>query len=253
MRVHILPASAAGTPGHPLTGFVIDGVLAVDAGPLGSVGTPDEQAKIADVLLTHAHIDHVAGLPIFLDNVYGMRAGCPAVHASRETLDALQSDIFNGRLMPDFIGMSARMPPFVSVHRVAPNRPFVVGRYTVTPIPLRHTIPTVGYLIDDKTDAVAILTDTGPIPEVLAAVAKWPRLRAVYLECSFPTAMAELAGVTQHLTVGQFLTGATLLPPAVRVYAVHVKPRYWDEVTAEVAAGGLANVSVGAGGRVVEV
>jgi 3',5'-cyclic-nucleotide phosphodiesterase len=253
MRVHILPASAAGTPGHPLTAFVIDGVMAIDAGPLGSVGTVAEQAKVDHVLLTHAHIDHVAGLPVFVDNVYRMGANCPAVHALPATLDALQSDIFNGRLMPDFIGMSGRMPAFLTVHPVTADRPFAVGGYTVTPIPLRHTIPTVGYLVDDKADAVAILTDTGPVPEVLTAVAKWPRLRAVFLECSFPTAMGELAGITQHLTSGQFLAGARLLPPAVRVFAVHVKPRYWAEVTAEVAAGGLANVSVGEAGRVVEV
>jgi ribonuclease BN (tRNA processing enzyme) len=253
MRVHILPGSSAGTPGHPLTGFVIDGRLAVDAGPLGSVGTAEEQARIANVLITHAHIDHVAGLPVFLDNVYRMGESCPAVYALPDTLGAIQTDIFNGRLMPDFIGMSRRMEPFVSVHPVEENRPFAVGRYTVTPIPLRHTIPTVGYLIDDKTDAVAVLTDTGPIPEVLGAVAKWPRLRAVFLECSFPNALEELARVTQHQTVSQFIAGAGLFPPAVRVFAVHVKPRYWAEVTAELAAAGLPNVTVGGGGRVVEV
>jgi 3',5'-cyclic-nucleotide phosphodiesterase len=253
MRVFILPGSSAGTPGHPLTGFVLDGRLAVDAGPLGGVGTADEQAQISAVLLTHAHIDHVAGLPVFLDNVYRMGTSCPAVYGLPDTLDAIQSDIFNGRLMPDFIGMSRRMVPFVSVHPVTPNMPFAVGRYTVTPIPLRHTIPTVGYLIDDKTDAVAVLTDTGPIPEVLTAVAKWPRLRAVFLECSFPDGLSELAGVTQHQTVSQFVAGAELFPPGVRVFAVHVKPRYWAEVTAELAAAGLPNVEIGAGGRVVEV
>lgn len=253
MRVHILPASAAGTPGHPLTGFVIDGRLAVDAGPLGSVGTADEQAQITDVLLTHAHIDHIAGLPIFLDNVYRLAPACPAVHALPATLDALQSDIFNGRLMPDFIDMSRRMEPFVSVCPVVPDRPFAVGRYTVTPIPLRHTIPTVGYLIDDKTAAVAVLTDTGPVPEVLAALAHWPRLRAVFLECSFPDHMTELAGVTQHHTVGQFAEAVKQLPPTVRAFAVHVKPRYWNEAIAELSAFGLPNVTVGVGGLVVEV
>lgn len=253
MRVHILPGSAAGTPGHPLTGFVIDGRLAVDAGPLGGVGTPDEQAKVTDVLLTHAHIDHIAGLPVFLDNVYRLADRCPAVHALPDTLAAVQSDIFNGRLMPDFIDMSRHMEPFVTVHPVAPDRPFAVAGYTVTAIPLTHTIPTVGYLIDNKTSAVAVLTDTGPIPDVMAKLANWPRLRAVFLECSFPNAMADLASVTAHLTTGQFVAAAKQLPSGVRVFAVHVKPRYWDEVTAELAACELANVTVGTGGMVVEV
>lgn len=252
MRVHILPAADAGAPGHPLTGFVVDGTLAVDAGPLGSLPL-DQQAAVSHVLLTHAHIDHIAGLPVFLDNVYQTGLGCPAVFALPHTLDALQSDVFNGRLMPDFIGMSKTMPPFVVVHPVVPDRPFAVGKYTVTPIPLRHTIPTVGYLIDDKTSAVAILTDTGPVPEVLTALANWPRLRAVFLECSFPNALTDLAGVTCHQTTGQFLAGVKLLPPGVPVYAVHVKPRYWTEVTGELAADRLPNVTVGTAGLTVTV
>ena len=169
MRVHVLPASAPGLPGHPLTGFVIDGRLAVDAGPLGSIPL-GEQAAISHVLLTHAHIDHVAGLPIFLDNVYQLGADCPQVYGLPDTLDTLQSDLFNGRLMPDFIGMSRHMPPFVAVHPVTPDRPFAVGRYTVTPIPLRHTLPTVGYLIDDRAAAVALAQSCAGIIQTVVAM-----------------------------------------------------------------------------------
>lgn len=253
MRVHVLPCSPAGTPGHPLTGFVIDGRLAVDAGPLGSVGTVDEQGAVRDVLLTHAHIDHVAGLPVFLDNVYRISDRCPAIYGLPDTLAAVQSDVFNDRLMPDFVGMSKRMEPFLTLHAITPDRPFAVGPYTVTPIPLKHTIPTVGYLIDDKTSAVAVLTDTGPVPEVVAAVARWPRLRAVFLECSYPNRLGELADVTCHQTTGQFCAAARLIPPAVPVYAVHLKPRFYAEVTAELAACGLPHATVGEGGTVVEV
>ncbi len=252
MRVQVLSASAAGLPGHPLSGFVIDGRLAIDAGPLGSIPL-GEQTAISHVLLTHAHIDHVAGLPIFLDNVYQIGDQCPQVFGLPHTLDTLQSDLFNGRLMPDFIGMSRQMPPFVAVHPVVPDRPFAVGGYTVTPIPLRHTIPTVGYLIDDKSSAVAVLVDTAPVPDVLTALANWPRLRAVFLECSFPNRMAELADVSDHHTTAQFLAAVKRLPPGVRVYAVHIKPRYWAEVAAELVAGGLANVAVGEPGMTVEV
>ena len=251
MRVFTSP-SADGLPGHPLTGFVIDGRLAVDAGPLGTLPL-DRQAAVEHVLLTHAHIDHVAGLPIFLDNVYQDDDRSPQVYGLPETLAALQSDLFNGRLMPDFIGMSKQMPPFVVITPVVPDRPFAVGGYTVTPIPLRHTIPTVGYLIDDKTSAVAILTDTAPVPDVLTALANWPRLKAVFLECSFPNVMADLAEISRHHTTAQFLDAVKRLPPGVRVYAVHVKPRYWAEVTGELKAGGLANVAVAEPGTTVEV
>ena len=81
MRVHILPTTVYETPGHGLTGFVVDGVLALDAGQLGQSGTCEEQSRIENVLLTHSHIDHVAGLPMFLDNVYGLADKPPTICA----------------------------------------------------------------------------------------------------------------------------------------------------------------------------
>ena len=250
MRVHVLPA-AAGSPGHPLTGLVIDRRLAVDAGPL-ACGPVAEQADIADVLLTHSHIDHVAGLPLFLDNVYGLRPAPPAVYALPETLAALTGDVFNNRLWPDFVGMGERMPPFVTLHPLTPDRPRAVGAYTVTPIPMNHGIPTAGYLIDDRTAAVAVLTDTAPLPDTFAAVARWPRLRAVFLECSFPDRMAELARVSFHLTAGQFAAAARLFPKGVRVFAIHVKPAFADEVKADLRGHGLPADAVADGGKVWE-
>lgn len=251
MRVQILPAGPC--PGHALTGLLIDGVLAVDAGPLGVFGPVDEQARVADVLLTHSHIDHVAGLPVFLDNVYRACPACPTVHALPETLHALQSDLFNDRLMPDFIGMSRTMPPFVKVNEVHPDHPFAVGRYAVTPLAVQHTVPTVGYLIDDREAAVAVVTDTLPVPDVFEPLARWPRLRAVFLECSFPRRLADLAMLTHHHATDDFLAAARRFPADVPVYAIHIKPRFWDEVTAELRAVGLPNMRVGEPGMAAEV
>jgi phosphoribosyl 1,2-cyclic phosphodiesterase len=250
MRIQIL--SAGPTPGHPLTGFLIDGVLAIDAGPLGHTLTVDEQAAVTDVLLTHSHIDHVAGLPVFLDTVYRTRPDCPVVHALPHTLSTLRADLFNGRLMPDFIDMSRVLPPFLKVREVVSDRPFTLGRYTVTPMPLTHSVPTVGYVVDDGEIAVAVLTDTAPAPQVFARVAETPRLLAVFLECSFPRRMADLAKVTTHLTTEQFLDAAGRFPEHVRKYAVHIKPRFWDEVTAELESSPVPNVRIGTPGMNVQ-
>ena len=250
MRVHVLRSGP--TPGHPLTGFVIDGTLAVDAGPLGHALSVDEQANISDVLITHSHIDHVAGLPVFLDNVYRLRPTCPTIRANTATLESLQTDLFNGRLMPDFIALSRTMPPFLCTEEV-PAGQFRVERYTVLPLELDHTVPTTGYLIDDGETAVAFLTDTAPVPEVFAQLARRPRLMAVFLECSYPRRLTELAAVTKHLTTEQFADAARAFPPGVTVYATHVKPRYWDDIVAELQASGVANVRVGEPGEVYEV
>ena len=249
MRVQVLPCGGA-TPGHPLTGFLIDGVLAVDAGPLGTFGTVAEQAAVRDVLLTHSHVDHVAGLPVFLDIVYRLAAAPPAIHATRDTLDSLRRDVFNDRLMPDFLTLSETLPPFLTCREVEPHLPFAVGRYTVTAIPVEHTVPAVAYLIDDRAAAVAVVTDTAPVPGVIGPLARWPRLKAVFLECSYPRRLTDLAALTKHLTTDQFAEAARAFPEGVRVLATHVKPRHCDEVTAELAELGFA---VADAGMVLEV
>jgi ribonuclease BN (tRNA processing enzyme) len=227
-------------------------VLAVDAGPLGHALSVEDQSAITDVLLTHAHIDHIAGLPVFLDNVYQAGTKCPTIHAQPDTLHTLQTDLFNGRLMPDFIGMSRTLPPFLHLLEVGLGQ-FRVGRYSIVALPLDHTVPTVGYLIDDGSTAVAILTDTASVPEVIAPLARWPRLRAVFLECSFPRRMAHLAAITKHLTTEQFCEAMSRFPPEVGVYAVHIKPRYWYEVLTELQNEESATVRIGEPGSVVLV
>ena len=233
MRVRVLGAAPGG--GFPLTSVRIDDTLAVDAGALGHAAPPADLARVRHVLLTHPHIDHIAGLPVFLDTVYGLAPKPPAVWATAPTLAALQAHIFNGVLMPDFIGMAARMPPFLTLRELVPDKPAKVGGYRVTPLPLDHAVPTVGYVIDDGTAAVAVITDTAPVPAVFARLARWKRLRLVLLEASFPDSEGPLAKVSKHLTAGQHRELAASLPAGVRVRAMHVKPRWAAEIGAQVA------------------
>ena len=250
MRVQVVGAGVG--PGFALSTFVLDGVLAVDAGALGWFAPPDRQAAVRDVLLTHSHLDHFAGLASFVENVYGT-AEPPTVHATAPTLRALGDHVFNDVIVPDFVRLSAPSAEFLRLTEFAPGRAFEVGRYRVTAFDVDHTVPTVGLVIDDGSAAVAVVTDTAPVPAVLAERARTPRLRAVFLEASFPSGMERLAEVTKHHTAGQFVAAARELPAAVRVFAVHVKPRYVEAITAEVRAAELPNVTVAEPGQVVEV
>src|SRR6516225_762835 len=90
-----------------LTSFLIDDALAIDAGSLGFFRTPREQARIKHVLLSHSHMDHIASLPLFLENAYG-GPGVVTVHGSEWVLSCLQSDLFNDRVWPNFIRPSRK-------------------------------------------------------------------------------------------------------------------------------------------------
>ncbi len=236
MRVDIV-SGRDGLPGHALSTFIIDGVLSVDAGGLGWAAPPAELAYVTDILLTHAHLDHTAGLPVFVDTVYGLTSDPPTVYALPETLADLRAHMFNGRLMPDFVALSQRLPPFLTLCPVPVGRAFPVGRYAVTAWPVDHPVPTVAYLVDDGSTAVAFVTDTLPVPEVVAAIGRHPRLETLYLEATFPDAQADLALVSGHLTVSQYLALADLVPRTVRVRPIHIKPKFAAAVTAELRRG----------------
>jgi len=241
MRVHV--CRAADCPGHPTTTLVIDGELALDAGGLGWFAPPATQAHVRFVLLTHAHMDHVAGLPVFIDNVYQLTAEPPTVLGSAETLAALRSHVFNDTLMPDFVELGRRMAPFFRTQVLTAGVTVTLGRYTATPHAVDHTVPTLAYTIDDGDAVIAVVTDTAPVPDFVEQLVATPRLKGVYLEASFPTRMADLAALTKHHSAADFLTAAARLAVVgVPVTPIHVKPRYAAEVLAELHAAGRGNV-----------
>jgi ribonuclease BN (tRNA processing enzyme) len=244
MRVRVVGAAAAGGSGFALSTFVLDDVLAVDAGALGWFAEPADQARIRDILLTHAHIDHIAGLAGYIENVYQTGPEPPCIHAPQPVLDSLQAHLFNDQLMPDFIALSRTLPPFFRFCPLAPGQPYAIRHYKISTWTVDHPVPTVAYLVDDGSTAAAFITDTAPVPAVVRQIAVHPRLRAVFLEASFPDELADLAVTTKHLTASQFIESARLFPSSVPVHAIHVKPRYAEAVRRQILSAGLANARV---------
>ncbi len=70
MRVELLPSSVPASEAQFLVSFLIDDTVAIDAGSLGLLADLDRQRGVRHVFLTHEHVDHIASLPIFLENVY---------------------------------------------------------------------------------------------------------------------------------------------------------------------------------------
>ena len=109
MDVLLVPSSLNGSGGDRnqyLSSYLINDVLVVDAGCIGWYQTPREQERIQHVLISHSHIDHLAALPIFLENAFTNRPECVTVHGNEAVLECLVRDIFNERVWPDFIGLS---------------------------------------------------------------------------------------------------------------------------------------------------
>jgi ribonuclease BN (tRNA processing enzyme) len=249
VRVTLVPSSIAAAggeePGQYLITYLINDTLAVDAGSLGFYGTPQQQARVRHVLISHTHIDHTASLPIFVENAFEAKAECVTIHASAVVLESLQRDLFNDRTWPDFVALSSGPTPLLKLERLEPFRPVVLEGIRIMPVPVDHVVPTLGFVIADDSSTVVIASDTGPTDDLWRVANASPDLAAVYLEASFPDCMSGLAASAMHLTPSLFGREVRKLTRPVPVVAVHLKARYRAAITAELHALGLPNIEIG--------
>jgi glyoxylase-like metal-dependent hydrolase (beta-lactamase superfamily II) len=74
VRVQLLPSTfdAQGVANleQRLTCFLIDDRVAVDAGSIAIASNNEQRIKVRDIIVTHPHMDHIASLPIYIDDLY---------------------------------------------------------------------------------------------------------------------------------------------------------------------------------------
>src|SRR6266568_5219677 len=63
MVIRVLGSAGAELPDFNPPAFLVDDILLLDAGTIGAVLSAAEQERIRHVFLTHAHLDHVRGIP----------------------------------------------------------------------------------------------------------------------------------------------------------------------------------------------
>lgn len=231
----MLGCSGSVAPGHRATSVQVGERLLVDAGCAASTLGPGEQAGLEDVLLTHAHLDHVHELP-FLAEAAGARPRPLRVHGAPETLAALRAHLLNDAIHADW----TRVPPGSPALALVPfawGAPFEAGGLRVTAVPLPHPGGSAAFVLEDGDGALVWAGDTGAGDEPWATLrALGPRVRALAIEASFPDRLAGLAALTGHLTPRGVREGlASLAAPPARVLVHHVKPAHRAEVLADLA------------------
>ena len=252
MRVELLPSSLPVSDAQFLVTFLVNDEVAIDGGSIGLLADLRRQQRVRHLFVTHEHLDHIASLPIFLENVYEPGPESVELLASAEVLEFLHRDIFNGRVWPDFFQLSKPADSFVKTHALEPMKPVVRAGLTFTPVPVSHAVETLGLVVDDGTSAVAFPSDTGPTEPLWRHLASVGNLKAVFLEASFPAARSGLARVTGHHCTTTFAAEIRKFPREMRWIVVHRKPRYMDEIAREIDALGLPNVELVQPGKTYE-
>ncbi|HEY1373408.1 MAG TPA: MBL fold metallo-hydrolase, partial [Candidatus Binatia bacterium] len=67
MQFRVLGCSGGQVPGQQLSSYLVNEDLLIDAGSTTAVLSLKAQTKIRNVLITHAHLDHVMSLATLAD------------------------------------------------------------------------------------------------------------------------------------------------------------------------------------------
>jgi ribonuclease BN (tRNA processing enzyme) len=257
LRIQLLPSSfdAAGgaTPAQRLTCFLIDDRVTVDAGSIGIALTDPQRHAVRDVIVTHPHMDHIASLPIFVDDLFGELEEPIRIYATEEVIELLKLDVFNDTVYPKFDELRNQHGRVMEYVPFEVGKQFKVAHLTVTAVPVNHIVPTVGLLLSDGQTTVAFSSDTAETNEFWHLVNRADRLDALFIEASFPNSMRTLAEASKHLTPLMLQSElAKLNHNGMDILAVHLKAAYRETVMRELSEIAIENLTVMETGRVYE-
>jgi len=201
-------------------GTLVKGLrVADDRGALGGVRVPDDSplsrigyvltAKIKGYLVSHAHLDHVAGLIIASPD-----DSKKPIYALPSVAAALVDTYFNWQAWPNFTdrGKAPQLKKY-PLEELKPgvSVPLQDTKMTVTAFPLSHGgVESTAFLVESDGDAILYFGDTGPdavekttrMRDVWSAVAdrvKQRKLKAILIESSYTSDRPD-AQLFGHLT-----------------------------------------------------
>jgi cAMP phosphodiesterase len=254
MRVQLLP-STFDSQGHAtleqrLTCFLIDECVAVDAGSIALALTTEQRQKVRDIIVTHPHMDHIASLPIFIDDLFETLRSPVRVYATPEVIELLERDIFNWNVYPRFSELKNEYGPVMEYVPIPHGQEFKVAHLTVTAVAVNHIVPTVGLLVSDGNSTIAFSSDTSETDELWDVINRAPHIDALLIETSFPNSMAKLAEVSRHFTPASLQRDLRKLNHnGLDILAVHIKPAYRQMIIDELNGLNIPKLGVMESGR----
>ncbi|MBN1964377.1 MAG: MBL fold metallo-hydrolase [Anaerolineae bacterium] len=171
----VILGSAAIVPDmeHDNTHMVLQGeesVVLIDCGAnpiarLQKVGIHYED--LTDIILTHFHPDHVAGVPILLNNMWKLgRRRALRVYGLHHCLNRMEESMlaFSWDEWPNFFP--------VAFHKILERGNQLLlenADFRITSWPVKHFIPTIGVRVENKRTGfvTAYTCDTAPVPTLI--------------------------------------------------------------------------------------
>ena len=189
--------------------------------------------SITDVVITHFHPDHVAGLPLLLMDMWLMGRTTPiniyGLHHTMNKLEALM-DFYGWSEWPNFYSVGFYRLPEAEMTLV-----FDSAEFSVRSSPVHHMIPTIGLRVESKKQnkILAYSCDTEPCEQTVGLAEGADILIHEAAGATFGHSSAEQAGEIAtraevgklyliHYPTGRFVQG-DLVADARKTYAGEIE------------------------------
>jgi len=251
VEIRVLGSFGSRLPGIYTSSLLINGSLLLDAGTVTSSLTLEEQTAVDDVLLTHAHLDHMVDLAFLVDNVLTLRDRPLRVWAPQPVLATLRHHLFNDEVWPDFTRLPEVAAPALELVPLPDSGHVEVAGLQVRWARTRHPVVTAGYCLQQGATAVLFSGDTASTEEIWELGRSCDSLCSAFIETSFPNRLQSLAEASGHLTPAMLAGELKKFDrPDVPVKIFHIKPQFLEEVVAELEALGEQRLQVLYGGEI---
>lgn len=252
MELRILGSAGAEFPDFRPPAFLIDGILLLDAGTIGSVLSEEEQWNIHNIFITHSHLDHIRGIPALADNIIIKNLNHTVnIHCTNDVKTAMQNHLFNNIIWPDFTKIPSAVDPVIAYSNIITYQEYEVEGYIIQAIPVNHTVPAVGFRVTAGGRTLVYTGDTGPTDDIWKYCSG---IDALIVEVSFPNSMESLAILTKHMTSSmlmQELTKINILPKKILV--THPKPQYVEIIRDEIESLNIAGIELLRDGSIYDI
>lgn len=246
MKIKVLGCSGAKFPGHNVPGFLLNNEIVFDAGSLTGVLNEKAQLKIKNIFITHAHLDHIRGIPFLADNIIVRNMNHRVnIFSIPPVLKTIKRHLFNSSVWPDFTIIPHPDDAILNLIKLKAGESLNLDDYLVTPYEVNHTVPAVGYLVEDKKKRRFFYTgDTGPSHDTWEKIGD-KQIHCLIIDVSFPNSMKGMAIRTGHLTPG--LLKEELLKIRCKpenIYITHIKPQYLKAIKEELKKLRIKNLMI---------
>ncbi len=237
-KLRVLGCSGGIGSGFQTSCYLLNERVLIDAGTGLTQLTLYEMGKIDHVVITHAHLDHIACLPLLLDTTITHRKIPVTVWGSEETIAVLRDHIFNNTVWPDFTAIPNKQRPFMRYAVLKPYQPVQLERVKITPVPVPHTVPTFSYLLTSATSGQQFMLcgDTTVNDELWDYMNGLEKVKGIAIEVAFRAKEEWLALLAKHLSSNLLLQELEKLKDdQVEVYVMHLKPVQFEQICQELA------------------